>query len=223
MDIVEQLREIAKQDENYIPVGESINTLAADEIEQLRAFKAACEGQEAVAYLHEWSEDHPFGDTTVAEYCCNVYPSIQEGSFDTIKPLFEHPDPAAAQLRMRVKELEEKWLSEQRINLQIEAEFEELASQLAYRTNMGGKEPPDLEVIRQSPRQFVDMETVESLADYALCLELKVARQQDQLATRDQQVAEACAELAETCFEESAAAAEAIRSGEWRKYMKGGE
>lgn len=197
---------------------EAIRLLAEkeEELSSLRAFKAACEGQEAVAEVVDvyglvWIGSGP------------IAPIVRRNNIKVGSLLYPRPDPAAAQLRMRVKELEEKWLSEQRINLQIEAEFEELASQLAYRTNMGGKEQPNLEVIRQSPRQFVDMETVESLADYALCLELKVALQQDQLATRDQQVAEACAELAETCFEESAAAAEAIRSGEWRKYMKGGE
>lgn len=51
--------------------------------------------QEPVAYLHEWTEYHPFGDTTVPEYFCGIYPTIQTGTFDSIKPLYTHaPDSA---------------------------------------------------------------------------------------------------------------------------------
>lgn len=34
---------------------------------------------------------------------------------------------------------------------------------------------PDIEAIRQSPRQYVDLETVEALSDYAMILEQQVA------------------------------------------------
>ncbi len=52
------------------------------------------------------------------------------------------------------------------------------------RQSFGGSEPLDLEAIRQSPRQFVDLETVEKLADYAMVCELKIERldkQRDEL------------------------------------------
>ena len=42
------------------------------------------------------------------------------------------------------------------------------------RQPFGGSEPLDLEAIRQSPRQFVDLETVEKLSDYAMVCELKI-------------------------------------------------
>jgi hypothetical protein len=44
------------------------------------------------------------------------------------------------------------------------------------RQPFGGSEPLDLEAIRQSPRQFVDLETVEKLSDYAMVCELKIER-----------------------------------------------
>lgn len=50
------------------------------------------------------------------------------------------------------------------------------------RQPFGGSEPLDLEAIRQSPRQFVDLETVEKLGDYAMVCELKIARLEKQLA-----------------------------------------
>jgi hypothetical protein len=54
------------------------------ELLELRAFKAACEGQEAVAVA----------DGSFNHQCA-------QGVF-----LYEHPDPQAAELRMRVAELE---------------------------------------------------------------------------------------------------------------------
>ncbi len=50
------------------------------------------------------------------------------------------------------------------------------------RQPFGGSEPLDLEAIRQSPRQFVDLETVEKLADYAMVCELKIKRLEAELA-----------------------------------------
>jgi len=44
------------------------------------------------------------------------------------------------------------------------------------RQQFGGSEPLDLEAIRQSPRQFVDLETLEKLSDYAMVCELKIER-----------------------------------------------
>jgi len=45
-----------------------------------------------------------------------------------------------------------------------------------------GSEPLDLEAIRQSPRQYVDLETVEKLSDYAVVCELKIKWLEKQLA-----------------------------------------
>ena len=39
---------------------------------------------------------------------------------------------------------------------------------------------PDIEAIRQSPRQYVDLETVESLSDYAMLLEQQLAEARKQ-------------------------------------------
>ncbi len=44
------------------------------------------------------------------------------------------------------------------------------------RQKFGSSEPLDLEAIRQSPRQFVDLDTVEKLSDYAMVCELKIER-----------------------------------------------
>jgi hypothetical protein len=35
---------------------------------------------------------------------------------------------------------------------------------------------PDIEAIRQSPRQYVDLETVEWLSDYAMILEQQLSK-----------------------------------------------
>ena len=45
----------------------------------------------------------------------------------------------------------------------------------------GGSAPLDIDEIRQSPRQFVDLETVEKLSDYAMVCELKIDRLTKQL------------------------------------------
>ncbi len=50
------------------------------------------------------------------------------------------------------------------------------------RQKFGGSEPLDLEAIRQSPRQFVDLDTVEKLSDYAMVCELKIERLTAELA-----------------------------------------
>ncbi len=44
------------------------------------------------------------------------------------------------------------------------------------RQPFGGSEPLDIEAIRQSPRQFVDLVTVVKLSDYAMVCELKIER-----------------------------------------------
>jgi len=154
---------------------------ARDELTSLRAFKAACESQGVAAIVHEWRNDGPCGLNDRAGVDVNLLVDLPAGS-----TLYSHPDPEAAQLRIRVKELEQKWLGEQATNLRIEAELEELNAELA---------------------------------------------------TRDQQVAEACAKAAEAetkvareClagFGDNAVShcqvAFAIRSGEWKKHMKGVE
>lgn len=44
------------------------------------------------------------------------------------------------------------------------------------RQKFGGTEPPDIKAIRRSPKQFIDIETVGKLADYAITCELKIDR-----------------------------------------------
>jgi len=147
---------------------------ARDELTALRAaFKAACEGQVAVAYgVLEGRDTTSCGWDYIASFAeachdhineaISTYDIIEAGQWKVV-PLYEHPNPEAANLRMRVEALEAK------------------------------------------------------------------------LATRDQQVAEACAKAAEAetkvareClagFGDNAAAhcqvAFVIRSGEWKKHMKG--
>jgi hypothetical protein len=148
------------------------------ELTELRAFKQACEGQEAVAsqfqdYKGEW---HGFIDQRHYEN------TIADGSWP-IRKLYEYPDPEAAQLRMRIQELER--------------ENEQLA--LDYISAFG---------------------------------------QVQERSERDQMVAAACAAVAANgvgtgayngCCPNSDwedgqdAIAASIRSGEWKKHMKGVE
>jgi len=67
---------------------------AQAKLTDLRAFKAACEGQEAVAIVGELCH------VSKLDAVARGYPV---GGF-----LYYHPDPEAARLRMRVKELEQK-------------------------------------------------------------------------------------------------------------------
>ena len=66
------------------------------ELTELRAFKQACEGQGAAAFRNWHSE---FADW----HYDNADGRVAGPSFE---PLYLHPDPEAAQLRMRIAELE---------------------------------------------------------------------------------------------------------------------
>jgi len=145
------------------------------ELASLRAFKAACEGQKAVARFNwnearfEWLTDYKYYE-------------------HHMKPLYLRPYPEAAELRMRVEELED-----------------------------------DLAALRlcQSNVEATHKQTLRDM--------------QKQMRERNQQVAEACAKAAEAetkvareclaAFGDNAAAhcqvAFVIRSGEWKKHMKG--
>lgn len=68
---------------------------AADEIERLRAFKEACEGQEPSLFA-EFEVDGTFAGEA------SGFPEILEEPI----PLYLHPDPEAAQLRQQIAELE---------------------------------------------------------------------------------------------------------------------
>ena len=54
----------------------------------------------------------------------------------------------------------------------------------------------DIEAIRQSPRQYVDLETVEALADKVMVLELELAKAKG-AADEYEQVAANCVKVAE--------------------------
>ena len=63
---------------------------------------------EPCAFLHEWIEYHPFGDTFAGEPCTTITNDEKPfDSSDTVSPLFTIP-PTAEQLTARVRELEWK-------------------------------------------------------------------------------------------------------------------
>ncbi|MDD2741245.1 MAG: hypothetical protein PHV02_03170 [Rhodocyclaceae bacterium] len=70
-------------------------------------------------------------------------------------------------------------------------------SEQPTRLRCGGSAPLDIEAIRQSPRQFCDLETVEKLSDYALVCELRIARQERQIAELVSNLAEPSAWMLE--------------------------
>ena len=105
MDIVERLR--MHDDERLYEEADRLMSEAADEIIELRAFKAACEEQEAMAELDDGfyhcpkcgvvdAKDHVRSDDT---WCTYDAKWIQG-------PFYIHPDPESTQLRIRIQELE---------------------------------------------------------------------------------------------------------------------
>lgn len=163
-----------------------------NELTSLRAFKAACEGQDAVHYraVLEASQQKMnlaplvagFAKLTAAQQF--VAEKKDFGGWDyAIELLYLHPDPKAAQLRMRIADIER-----------------ELANERASAIHTCG---PDC----RRPG----------------CVER---------LQRDQQVAEACARWCdgyasiyqrEMLADTANSFADAIRRGEWKKHMKGGE
>jgi len=193
------------------------------ELTELRAFKEACEGQEATWYSYRIN-DHWDGFSGEAP---------PEDSYDegTLIALYVHPDPEAANLRRRVKELEA--LSVTNILIDIvpgdEGNGEEVyAASVADIEKLIGR-------LGEKAEDY-ELETV-PLRRQRDELRGKLSELKAQLATRDQQVAEACAKAAEAetkvareclaAFGDNAAAhcqvAFVIRSGEWKKHMKGVE
>jgi len=94
---------------------------ARDELTSLRAFKAACEGQGAVAYgVLEGRDTTSCGWDYIASFAEACHDHINEAisTYDIteagqwkVVPLYEHPNPEAAELRMRVEELESQLLT----------------------------------------------------------------------------------------------------------------
>ena len=96
----------------------------AEELTSLRAFKAACEGQKPVAWQYELKA----GEYTFAKkrYLDEVYAPRPV-------PLYYHPDPEAAQLRMRVEELNGTIGRQCYENATLQVRVKELEAQLAAR------------------------------------------------------------------------------------------
>jgi hypothetical protein len=102
MDIVERLR--MHNDERLYEAVDVLMSEAADELAELRAFKAACERQDAVAWttrdhMNAMENDH-------SHYILGRKPCFVRPSGNDI-PLYIHPDPDVAHLRMLVEELDE--------------------------------------------------------------------------------------------------------------------
>jgi len=144
---------------------------ARDELTSLRAFKAACERQEAVAEVYRYGKD----SAGRAWHGIHWYDHALD--VPTKTKLYLHPDPEAASLRMQVKELEQEYLK------------------------------------ALKEKQYENNE-----------LQYQVA----QLATSDQQVTEACAKVSDSVDTLASSnppvmISHMIRSGEWKKHMKGAE
>lgn len=143
------------------------------EVVELRAFKEACEKQEAVAY--QWEDPvfkKQFGENPPGEFALHYF---------NLRPLYSNPDPEAAQLRMRIDNL--------------------------------------MKVITEQDYEY-NRKTNALIKRHAE----KVAELEAQLAERDQQVADACAVTCEKSDRyRGDYFAHKLRSGEWRKHMKGGE
>jgi len=137
-----------------------------------------------------------------------------EDSYDegTLIALYLHPDPEAAQLRMEIETLR---FACEKVSKQLSGVRKELVE-----------------------LQLLPPERVELINEGPLTLEGEIILvAAEKLATRDQQVAEACAKAAEAetkvareclaAFGDNAAAhcqvAFVIRSGEWKKHRKGVE
>ena len=94
MDIVEQLFEEAQDDP------ESIYWVAAQELSDLRSFKMACDGQDAVAEVYGQCVS---GFTDVIDLT-----RYSNDRLNRMEKLYRRPDPEAAQLRLQVAKLTEQ-------------------------------------------------------------------------------------------------------------------
>jgi len=155
------------------------------ELASLRAFKVACEGQEVAGYFYL----HPYGMWV---------PQFEDN--DGLTPLFLHPDPEAAQLRIRVKELEGRLVSS------VNHEAVMIRAVYDFAVLLG---------ICRSGAHVDGPTALMLLADITNSL------------IRDQQVAEACAAAIEDLILQRewltpSDAAAVINSGEWKKHLKGG-
>ena len=102
MDLIERLRSNSQPLMGVLPLCNE----AADEIETLRAFKEASEGQEPVAWLFQHEE-------TGRTQCVETY-QVECGfernnpRWQKISPLYLHPDHEAVKLRLQVATLTEQ-------------------------------------------------------------------------------------------------------------------
>jgi len=168
-----------------------------DELTELRAFKQACEKQEAVAWRFKWSglEDKHQPTFDVGLPSENSVEYANSGNGCVIEYAYIHPDPEAASLRLAVqheRDVAEAYKAEADSLLMRVEELEN--SSIAY--------------VKQVAAQIKQLE--------------------DNRATRDQQVAEACAAECEGIDAINSRGwgdvlAKRIRSGEWQKHLKGGE
>lgn len=78
---------------------------AQAELASLRAFKAACEGQKPVAVVTDVYGLVWYGSGPIA-------PIVRRNNIKVGAPLYANPDPEAAQLRMRIADLERQLANE---------------------------------------------------------------------------------------------------------------
>jgi len=183
------------------------------ELTELRAYKQACEQQEAAVTVRKepdyWSGGHFHEGSKPYIYFADIA-SLPIGT-----KLFRNPDPQAAQLRMRVVE-------QSNTIANLCSQITDLKAQLAIRlaARMRVQELKD----RYECNTAIMHARTAKMNEYGA----RIAEVEAQLATRDQQVADACAELAEDYNgkrgeHDGTEIGHMIRSSEWKNHMKGVE
>ena len=201
---------------------------------------------EPVAFLHQWIEYHPYGDTFAGEPCSAI---TNDGKpfdkSDTVTPLFTSDQVAAAVLKA-TKPLEEEitCLIVERDDLEAEKDEAEhapwpewaelLLKMIRERTGYDGFddqiEGVDLPGELAEAFDYIDADEKKLRAQLAKAEQLWQVAQgrcdglEEKLAKAEQRAAEACAlqVATETKFHwlDAARVAKEIRSGEWRKFLK---
>jgi len=208
VDIIDRLR--MYDDERLYEEADRLMSEAADEFIELRAFKDACEKQEVVAMVDE------DGIIIVTAY------TYKPGDVFYIKP-----DPEAAKLRMRVQELEAfakfsetncAELLEKNGQLATENQALRAKAQTAEKWSGIAASQVGLGLTLQRIQQEAIAEFLEKSGQW-------VTNEATHNAAMER-VAEACADMCESIWEnnpsrykEAIDCEQAIRSGEWRKYL----
>lgn len=183
------------------------------ELTELRAFKAACEGQKPVAVVTDVYGLVWYGSGPIA-------PIVRRNNIKVGAPLYANQDPEAAHLRMRIaehveqykrqaQELQDAWARNEQLLLHISDLKRQLANERASGIHSCGpncQRPGCVE--RRERDQRVAEACAKVVAEKAAELEPKELRNKFGVKMG-------------TCW--LRAATRILRSGEWKKHMKGGE